>query len=345
MGFKFPQKPRPSKRWRYVMALPDTHVGYSLKVPTYCITAWDIAMQALRHNAKRLTDLVFLGDFGSWESMSHWAALRAEQCFIEEDVALVNARLDEVQAITAPNDISVWFIEGNHEAWCGQFEAKYPAMRDAVNLPLRLRLKERGWVWVPENHFLQIGDCHFTHGHIRGARRVGDIALRKGVSVIRGHDHTYSTASVRTLNGELAEWSFGCLASIDPPPPYTRGEAPDKWVQGFGFIQVRANGLFQVSYRRILDETWTELEDGTELRADTQACQARYAQDQRIRKELRERYADRFYHPGGGGKVDGGKLPEPHHGKTSKKGVSAVAHTRRARIVRTLPDVVKGANK
>ena len=344
MAYQFPSRPRPSKRWRYVAVIPDMHVGYIAGVPTYSIPAWDIAVQALQHDAKRLTDVVFLGDFGSWESMSHWAALRAEQCFVEEDVALVNARLDEVERITRRRGIEVWFCEGNHEAWATQFEAKYPAMRDAVNLRHRLRFAQRGWHWVPENHFLQIGDSHYTHGHIRGVRMPADMVRRKGVSVLYGHTHQYITQSVRMLSAEHAAWTMGCLCSIDPPPPYCKGEQPDTWVQGFGRVQVRSNGLFQVSFRRIMDETWTELEDGTELRADTRACRARYSEDQHIRKELRKKYADRFYHPDGT-VIQGGELPEPHHGKVSTKGeVSAVARARRARIVRTLPDVARGGN-
>ena len=146
MAYRFPSKPRPSRKWRYIGVLPDTHVGYVAGVPTYSIPAWDIAVQALKHDAERLTDIVFLGDFGNWEPLSHWAALRAEQCFVEEDVALVNVRLDEVERITKGRNIQVWFCEGNHEAWATQFEAKYPAMRDAVNLKQRLRFEQRGWV-------------------------------------------------------------------------------------------------------------------------------------------------------------------------------------------------------
>ncbi len=85
--------------------------------------------------------------------------------------------------------------------------------------------------------------------------------------------------------------------------------------------------MFQLGYRRIIEEAWTELEDGTELIVDTKAVRARYAQDQAIRQQLRKEYGERFYSPGG--QV---VRTEPHHGK-----VSPVARTRRARIVRMLP--------
>jgi len=336
MSWKAPSVPRPSARKHFVMVIPDTHVGYIGDTPTYDMAAWDIAMQALLHYAERLTHVVFLGDFGNWESCSHWASLRAEQCFIEEDVQLVNTRLDEVWAITAANNIKVVFCEGNHEAWAGQMEAKYPALRDVLNLKRRLRFKERGWTWVPENHFWAIGDAHFTHGHLRGVKSPRDMVRITGVSVLYGHTHRYRTESSTNLTGEHAAWECGCLASLDPPPPYAKGYTPDQWVRGITFVQVRANGHFQVSFRRVLG-AWTELEDGTELRARPQWMERRYAEDQAIRDQLRREYGERFYHPGGSV-----VRTEPHHGKVSKKGeVSPAARTRRARIVRTLPGITR----
>lgn len=314
------------------MVIPDVHVGYVVDTPTYSIGAWDITMQALQRNAKRITHLVILGDFGNWEPLSHWASLRADQGFIEEDVAIVNARLDEVEAITKPNGIKVVFCEGNHEAWASLFEAKYPALRDSINLQRRLRFRRRRWTWIRENHFWAIGDLHVTHGHVRGVRSPRDMVRVMGVSVMYGHTHHYITESLRTLTGEHASWTMGCLASIDPPPPYAKGMQPSGWVHGFGNVQVRANGKFQVGYRRIIDEAYTELEDGTELIVDTKAVRRRYAQDQAIRAQLRKEYGERYYMPGGEVvRTD----PEPHHGKQSAD--HAVARTRRARIIRMLP--------
>lgn len=130
---------------------------------------------------------------------------------MEEDVALVNARLDELDALQALRDraqdpIRFVYLEGNHEAWAGLFEAKYPALRDVVSLRRRLLKHRRSWTWVQENHYLAVGDLHFTHGHVRGNRNPGDICRTKGVSVIQGHTHAFRTASVRTLHGELEQW-------------------------------------------------------------------------------------------------------------------------------------------
>jgi len=336
LTYQIPKR-RPSARKFYAMGIPDVHIGYIVDTPTYSVGAWDVAMQALLHLRDRLTHVVIFGDFGNWESLSHWASLRAEQAFIEEDVALVNARLDEISAISIGRKggpLKVVFLEGNHEAWAGLFEAKYPALRDSVNLQTRLRIAERGWLWVPENSFYALGDLHWTHGHIRGVKSPADMVRRKGVSVLYGHTHQEAVANVRTLQGELMSMTCGCLASIEPPPPYAKGEAPDTWVHGFPLVQVRANGAFQVSYRRIFGECWTELEDGTELIADASHVRDRLREDAAIRADLRKRYAERYYVPGGNV-----VRSEPHHGKArvNKGGeliVSPAARTRRARFTK-----------
>lgn len=340
MPYVIPEAPSRSKKRYYVGVIPDAHIGYIVDHPTYSIPAWDVMMQGLIHDIKRLTHVVLLGDVGNWESLSRWAALRADQAFMKEDIALVNARLDELDALQELRaerklkPLKFIFIEGNHEAWASQFEAKYPAMRDAVNLRILLLGHRKHWTWVPENHFWAIGDIHFTHGHLSGCKNMTDLVKRTGVSVICGHWHTYTTESLRTLTGEHAAWTMGCLASMDPPPPYVRGSVLSRIVHGFGRVQVRANGTFQVSFRRIIGENYCELEDGTELRACTHDIAMRYEQDQQIRQVMRDQYGSRFYHPGG--QVI---ATEPNFGRVSKKGVvSTVVRTNRARILRTLPD-------
>lgn len=327
--YKFTKRSKPSPKKHYVFVIPDVHVGYVTDIPTYSHGVWDVGMQALKKAAKRVTHVVIIGDFGNWESLSHWASLRADQTFIEEDVALVNARLDEIESITKPNGIKVIFLEGNHEAWAFQMECKYPFMRNVVNLRKRLKFDTRGWIWLPENHFYRIGHLYFTHGHIRGIKRPADMVKRKGVSVAYGHTHHYKTESVRTLTGEHAAWTLGCWASIDPPPPYARGEEPDGWVHGFTFVQIRADGKFSLDFRRVIDETWVELPDGTELIADPKAIAKRIKQEVTIRENLRKEYTERFYDPGG--KV----MTEPLQGTEYR------SRTKRARILRDLPGNVK----
>jgi len=113
--YSFKNKVAPSSKKWYVFTIPDVHIGYTLDYPNFSPGCWDVGMQALKSLAERLTHVVIIGDFGNWESVSHWASLTAEQAFIKEDVALVNAYLDEIEEICKSNNIKVVFCEGNHE--------------------------------------------------------------------------------------------------------------------------------------------------------------------------------------------------------------------------------------
>lgn len=300
MKYRFPyRKVRPSRKLYFAMGIPDSHIGYVVDTPTHSHGCWDIGMQAIDHYGPRLTHIIIMGDFGNWESLSRWSALRAQTVFIVEDVELVNQKLDELEALTKKHGIHVVYLEGNHENWAAQLEAKYPFLRNQINLKLQLRIKERGWTWVPENHFYALGHLHFAHGHLKGIKSPSDYIRRKGVSMAYGHTHTYTTESMRTLTGEHAAWTVGCWASIDPPPPYARGDIPERWVHGIPFWQVRRNGRFQASFRRIIQESWTELEDGTELCARPKVIQRRLIDENELREQLRMDYSERFYVPGG----------------------------------------------
>jgi len=86
---------------------------------------------------------------------------------------------------------------------------------------------------------------------------------------------------------------------IDPPPPYARAKPPSEWVHGFGLLQVRANGLFQCDYRTIIESSYVELPDGTEVVADAKAVRRRLVAEQDALTHLRREYAERYYAPDG----------------------------------------------
>jgi len=303
---------RPSKKRYLAFVVPDVHLGYHTRVPSYDPLVWDVGIQALAHFAPRLTHLIILGDFGNWESLSHWSALRAEQVYIEEDIFVAQRALDEIDAVCDKYDIRKVFIEGNHEAWAGLLEAKYPFMRNQVNLQRRLLRKRKNWTWVPDNHFFKLGKLYFTHGNIRGVRSPADMIRITGKSVVYGHTHAEEMSSIRNLDGEHLAWTAGCWSSIDPPPPYSRAWVPEKWVHSFGLAQVRSNGLFQFSTRRVIDSSYVELADGTEIVADRRRAQARISADMRLFDKLEKEYQDRYYHPGG--RVTETDLTEPLRG-------------------------------
>lgn len=297
--YRIPQTIRPSRKKWFAFVIPDVHRGYHSGLPSYDPCVWDVGMQSLRHLAPRLTHLIILGDFGNFESLSHWASLRAEHVFIEEDVRIVAMGLDEIDEYCDPHGVKKVFVEGNHEAWSTLLEAKYPQLRNLVNLRQRLLRGRKNWTWIPNNHFFKLGKMHFTHGNYPGARDAHAMLKEVGKSVFYGHTHGHEIAYFNNLAGEHVAMSNGCWAMIDPPPPYGKAKIPTRWVHGFTLAQIRANGLFQAHFHRILDSSYVELMDGTEIVVDKADVRTRLWNEQLAREELREEYEERFYNPGG----------------------------------------------
>jgi len=301
MAYKIPSVAKPAKKKAFAFIVPDTHYGYQGELPGYDPLVFDLGLQAIRHYAPRMTHLILLGDFGNCESMSHWAALRADQVFIKEDIALMDRALGFLEDALGDHAkrIQKVYICGNHEEWSGKLEAKYPQFRDTLNLRRLLDLDNRGWTWVRNNDLYQLGDLHFTHGNIRGASTPQKMLQRTGVSTMYGHTHRHQYASASNAGGHKEAHSVGCWASIDPPPAYAQGVAPAEWEHRLTTVQVRANGLFQVQSTRVTESSYCELPDGTELRSDRGAAVKRYAGDREILESLREEYTERYYSPGG----------------------------------------------
>jgi len=298
--YKLPLTQRSSPKKHLAVVFPDTHIGYTAGVPAFDPCALDVALQALEHYAADgATHFIHLGDLADMESCSHWASLRAEQVFIEQDVRLTNAYLDEVDEICDHYGLKKIFIEGNHETRTARLEAKYPMIRDMVNLKKRLFGKRTGWTWVPNNHYYKLGKLYFTHGNLSGVSDSASMLRVAGKSVLFGHNHQHQVARHRTLDGLHVAMSSGCLASIDPPPPYSQAKIPATWAHGFTVVQFRANGLFSLRFHEIIDAQYCEMMDGTEIRTNHSDAQWRLDRDQEIMDQCRNEYEERFYSVGG----------------------------------------------
>jgi hypothetical protein len=287
------------KKW-YAFQVPDVHRGYHVGIPSHDPMVWDVGMRALRSVAKRITHVIIYGDFGNWESLSHWAGLRADQPFIEEDVEIARMGLREIESIVDPHGVRKIFIMGNHEEWATLLEAKYPILRNQINLAHRLHLTASNrWMVVPNNHFFKLGKSYHTHGNYPGGRNAESMVKEIGASTFYGHNHRREVLYFRNLKGVHTAQSLGCWALIDPPPPYAHAKLPSGWVHGFGLLQVRANGLFQCDFRTIVESSYVEMPDGTEIVAEMKSVRARLREEQDALLRLRKEYSERYYAPDG----------------------------------------------
>lgn len=209
-----------------ILIIPDTHVPFEDG------GAFAVLMAAAR--VLRPHTIVFLGDFADFMSVSfHPRTLSVRGYTLEEEVAAVNARLDEIQALGATR---VVFCKGNHEYRLERYlSEKAPELFGLVDTAALFRFAERGWECVEYRHHLKIGKMHFTHdvGHAGiYAHRQSRMAYEGNVVI--GHVHRCSMEVAGTSKGPshvgIALGWLGDKKAID----YMHAAKAAQWTLAFG---------------------------------------------------------------------------------------------------------------
>lgn len=209
-----------------ILIIPDTHVPFEDGA------AFATMMAAAR--VFRPDTIVFLGDFADFCSVSfHPRTLGVRGYTLEEEVAAVNARLDEVEALGATR---VVFVKGNHEYRLERYlSEKAPELFGLVDTAALFRFTARGWSVVEYRHHVKIGKMHFTHdvGHAGiYAHRQSRMAYEGNVVI--GHCHRLSMEVAGTSKGPshvgiMLGW-LGDKKAID----YMHAAKASQWTLAFG---------------------------------------------------------------------------------------------------------------
>jgi predicted phosphodiesterase len=156
----------------------------------------------------------------------------------------------------------IYFVEGNHDAWYMRYlMKKAPVLFNDqyYTLSARLKLREKGIVWIPQTSVLMIGKLPVTHGHMIVKGFFSPVNPAKGVynkikgSMLIGHCHTTSEHSESNLQGDLnTTYSIGCLCTLAPDyDPFNC-----KHNLGFARVIVQDNGNYRVENKRIDQKTY-----------------------------------------------------------------------------------------
>jgi predicted phosphodiesterase len=156
----------------------------------------------------------------------------------------------------------IYFVEGNHDAWYMRYlMKKAPVLFNDqyYTLSARLKLREKGIVWIPQTSVLMIGKLPVTHGHMIVKGFFSPVNPAKGVynkikgSMLIGHCHTTSEHSESNLQGDLnTTYSIGCLCTLAPDyDPFNC-----KHNLGFARVIVQENGNYRVENKRIDQKTY-----------------------------------------------------------------------------------------
>jgi len=169
---------------------------------------------------------------------------------------------DQILEIFPPENII--FGEGNHDWRLSNFMALYaPKMyQPYFDIKKGLKLSERGIRHYKYNDWLDIGKVSITHGMYHGI----SAGLRHynacGHSVIFNHVHQLSARSFVRREDTVIAWSNPCMSTL--APEYTKN-ADNNWSDGYGFLAVRSNGMF--NYNVFLNiNNQIVLPDGTVLK-------------------------------------------------------------------------------
>jgi predicted phosphodiesterase len=208
-----------------ILIVSDAHRPYHSKV------WWDLLMQVGR--ALKPKHLVIIGDFADFYSVSDHDKAPERANRMDAELADVDQGLDELDSLGATDKL---YIEGNHEDRLRRHLMKNPALARVVSTEKLLKLKERGWEFVPYKRHASRGAVHFTHDVGASGRNAVFRALDTyQTSVVFGHTHRLQVVVEGTaVGGCKLSASFGWGGDVEAVDYMNLARARASWALGFG---------------------------------------------------------------------------------------------------------------
>lgn len=200
---------------------------------------------------------VFLnGDIGEFLAVSTHSKHPADLRLLQEELAYLNKRLDELQALLP--DTRFTLIEGNH---CYRF-FRYirdvaPQMWGLIDCPQILKFPERpGWKFVPygPTQLVRCGEANLWLRHEPlggGACPAKQTAEKSVVDIAFGHTHIYQVHTHRKYGPSpftVKAYSLGWLGDRSRHVFDYRG-SKDNWAEGFSVVEAdRESGEYVLDF-------------------------------------------------------------------------------------------------
>lgn len=251
-------KPTWTEPYRYVFS-PDKHVGYERV---------NGEMKAM-HNMRAITAMLeFARDFKphGWIEggdqldlgvISHWnkhKKLSLEGLRLQKDIDEYGSQvMAPVEQEIEPTDL-IW-LAGNHEEWLNQLAEENPGLADILDIRNLLHLEERGWSYIPQGHYIDLGRLRFLHGDtISGGENVAKAAVLAHNKNIRfGHFHTYQVFTKHSpVDAAVTKSGVAVPALANRGPAYGK-RAANQWQLGFNYGYIFPDGTFSDFTPTIID--------------------------------------------------------------------------------------------
>lgn len=196
--------------------------------------------------------VVLLGDFADFQCFNHHDRRRKllmEGVRYAKTVDMIKTELDFLQTHSG----NVMYCLGNHEEWVLKYVWEHPEVHGSIDLVKNLELEQRNIPWCGPDQSARIGKLNFTHGWKTGLHHAKATIQEFGDHIFYGHthDHQEYTPHFRKDSNPYAAVSCGCLCSKNPS--YMRKVLSSRWINGFVYIEVRADGNFNHHWLAIVD--------------------------------------------------------------------------------------------
>jgi len=241
--------------------LPDLHHKHHNKL------VWKVVLKFIKWFKPH--KVILTGDAQNMDAVNHWKKdkgdLRSmEGKRLERDYELF------IKEILIPIEKAVpraeWiYMGGNHEQWAEDLVNQNPQLEGLVEPQHCLKLKERGWEWIPyttvdkfgsfkRGHY-DLGKLRVIHGHYTNKHHAAKTADMYAKSVAYCHTHDVQQFTKVTIDdpGYHTAQSIGCLCNLSPD--YMKGN-PNKWVHAFGVVTVREGGAYSLNVPIIIKGTF-----------------------------------------------------------------------------------------
>lgn len=222
------------KTYKKVVALPDIH--YPCNIPLGGIEKFLADYQP--------DILIYLGDVMELHYLS----------FFEKNNKLIigdklRKEYDEVMKlmdkhIRLSKASEVYYIEGNHEFRVRKFLESYPAGTGFIEIPIAMKLKERGITWIELNKWVRIGKLSYTHGIYYNMYHARKHVDTYHTNIMYGHVHARQLhSSYHPFDSDIPHVAeaIGCLCNLNPPYMKNR---PNQWANSFNYTEIEESGLF-----------------------------------------------------------------------------------------------------
>lgn len=238
-----------------ILVCPDVHA------PFHDRDAFNLFLKVARKWKPNV--LVLIGDFADCYSISAHRKDPGRQANLVNELALVNKELDRLEALRIRRVI---YCCGNHENRFERYIAdRAPELFETANMKTLLKIKERGWEWVPYQSWTKIGKLAFSHDIGYSGKTCAQQSLASfGGNIVIGHSHRGAVVYSGTVDGtKHVALNVGWLGD-NKEINYLHKAQQREWQHGFGIAHLDPGGNAWCSFIPIINKSC--IVDGTQIK-------------------------------------------------------------------------------